>query len=248
MSHLYHQIKKYRKILNSLEAELGRVPTKVEIDAEYGCDTTEISLYTIEDEENKDEMKIRFKISAKNVNLETERLKLGLTQVQLAEKIGISNVTYSGIESLRLYPQKKSQQKICVFFKKTPAYLFPPWLETFSTRWKEMEKEKTVVLNSDLLSSSQFVLLGGGQDEMQQTAENSILKSKIEHCMEELSPREKKILEMRFGFKDGVTHTFEEVAREFGITRERVRQIEFKAYEKLQCMPGFKELKCFVKN
>ncbi|MEK7680764.1 MAG: sigma factor-like helix-turn-helix DNA-binding protein, partial [Patescibacteria group bacterium] len=52
----------------------------------------------------------------------------------------------------------------------------------------------------------------------------------------DLSPREQKILEMRFGLTDGVTHTLEEVGQEFDVTRERIRQIEAKALEKIQHM------------
>jgi len=52
--------------------------------------------------------------------------------------------------------------------------------------------------------------------------------------VKELAPRERKILEMRFGLEDGVTHTLEEVGKEFGVTRERIRQIEAKALEKIK--------------
>jgi RNA polymerase primary sigma factor len=52
--------------------------------------------------------------------------------------------------------------------------------------------------------------------------------------MRDLTPREQKILEMRFGLTDGVSHTLEEVGREFDVTRERIRQIEAKSLEKIQ--------------
>jgi RNA polymerase primary sigma factor len=52
--------------------------------------------------------------------------------------------------------------------------------------------------------------------------------------LELLSPREKRILEMRFGIADGTTRTLEEVGKEFGVTRERIRQIEAKALMRLR--------------
>ena len=61
-----------------------------------------------------------------------------------------------------------------------------------------------------------------------------LLKEYIDEAINELSPREQKILEMRFGLKDGITHTLEEVGREFDVTRERIRQIEAKALEKVK--------------
>ncbi|HQL12210.1 MAG TPA: sigma-70 family RNA polymerase sigma factor [bacterium] len=61
-----------------------------------------------------------------------------------------------------------------------------------------------------------------------------LLKNYIEEIISELQPREKKILEMRFGLTDGVTHTLEEVGQEFGVTRERIRQIEAKALDKIR--------------
>ena len=67
-----------------------------------------------------------------------------------------------------------------------------------------------------------------------QTAGVGLLKDYIDEAIADLSPREQKILEMRFGLKDGVTHTLEEVGKEFDVTRERIRQIEAKALEKIQ--------------
>ena len=65
-------------------------------------------------------------------------------------------------------------------------------------------------------------------------AGRQLLKDYVNTAMQELTPREQKILEMRFGLTDGVSHTLEEVGREFDVTRERIRQIEAKALEKIQ--------------
>src|SRR3989338_2881370 len=67
-----------------------------------------------------------------------------------------------------------------------------------------------------------------------QEASLRILRDQINEILEELSPKERKILEMRHGLTDGVMHTLEEVGQEFGVTRERIRQIEAKAHEKIR--------------
>ena len=66
------------------------------------------------------------------------------------------------------------------------------------------------------------------------SAARKILKSYIDEIIADLTPREQKILDMRFGLGDGVTHTLEEVGKVFTVTRERIRQIEAKALEKIR--------------
>lgn len=65
-------------------------------------------------------------------------------------------------------------------------------------------------------------------------AGRQILKDYVQKVLRDLDPREQKILKMRFGLEDGVTHTLEEVGKEFGVTRERIRQIESKALERIK--------------
>lgn len=67
-----------------------------------------------------------------------------------------------------------------------------------------------------------------------ETAGRQLLKEYVTSVLHDLDPREQKILKMRFGLEDGVTHTLEEVGAEFGVTRERIRQIEAKALEKIK--------------
>ncbi len=75
------------------------------------------------------------------------------------------------------------------------------------------------------------------------TAALQLLRDYVKQIIKDLSPREQKILEMRFGLTDGVSHTLEEVGQEFDVTRERIRQIEAKALEKIQQFPGIEKLK-----
>ncbi|MFA6296467.1 MAG: RNA polymerase sigma factor RpoD [Patescibacteria group bacterium] len=76
-----------------------------------------------------------------------------------------------------------------------------------------------------------------------QSAALRLLKDHIKEAIQYLTPREQKILEMRFGLVDGVGHTLEEVGREFGVTRERIRQIEAKALEKIRAHDLVKKLR-----
>lgn len=74
-------------------------------------------------------------------------------------------------------------------------------------------------------------------------AARELLKDQLRGILVDLMPREQKILKMRFGLDDGITHTLEEVGKEFGVTRERIRQIEAKALEKIREHQALKKLK-----
>ena len=67
-----------------------------------------------------------------------------------------------------------------------------------------------------------------------QDASRRILSDQIKEVLDTLSPKERKILELRYGLTDGVQHTLEEVGQDFGVTHERIRQIEAKVHEKLR--------------
>jgi RNA polymerase primary sigma factor len=74
-------------------------------------------------------------------------------------------------------------------------------------------------------------------------AARKLLRERLKEILVDLTEREQKILAMRFGLEDGVTHTLEEVGKEFGVTRERIRQIEAKAIEKIREHRHLKKLK-----
>lgn len=73
-------------------------------------------------------------------------------------------------------------------------------------------------------------------------AGRTIWRERLDEILKELTPREQRILSMRFGLDDGVVYTLEEVGQKFGVTRERIRQIEAKALEKIRQHSGLKKL------
>ncbi|MBS5138265.1 MAG: RNA polymerase sigma factor RpoD [Negativibacillus massiliensis] len=77
-------------------------------------------------------------------------------------------------------------------------------------------------------------------------ASHTLLKEQLEDVLSTLTPREKKVLELRFGLEDGRNRTLEEVGKEFNVTRERIRQIEAKALRKLRHPSRSKRLKDFL--
>ena len=73
-----------------------------------------------------------------------------------------------------------------------------------------------------------------------------LLKEQVESVLESLNEREARVLQLRFGLEDGRSRTLEEVGREFGVTRERIRQIEAKALRKLRHPSRSRKLRDFL--
>ena len=73
-----------------------------------------------------------------------------------------------------------------------------------------------------------------------------MLKKQLNEVLSTLTPREEKVLRLRFGLDDGKTRTLEDVGKEFNVTRERIRQIEAKALRKLRHPSRSKRLKDYL--
>jgi RNA polymerase primary sigma factor len=108
--------------------------------------------------------------------------------------------------------------------------------------------QETVSLETSVGDSDEDSVLGDFIEDTEtimpnQSAARKLLKDHIMEVLDSLTPREQKILKIRFGLEDGVIHTLEEVGQEFGVTRERIRQIEAKALEKIRDHASIKKLK-----
>ena len=77
-------------------------------------------------------------------------------------------------------------------------------------------------------------------------ASQQLLKEAVEGVLSSLTLRERRVLQLRFGLEDGRSRTLEEVGREFGVTRERIRQIEAKALRKLRHPSRSRRLKDYL--
>ncbi|MDD2547930.1 MAG: sigma-70 family RNA polymerase sigma factor [Candidatus Pacebacteria bacterium] len=121
-------------------------------------------------------------------------------------------------------------------------------LETDKVRYLEKISQKAVSLETPVGEDDKDSVLGEFiKDEKQESpatkAGRSLLKEHLKEIFKDLSEREQEILKMRFGLKDGATYTLEEVGQKFNVTRERIRQIEAKALEKIRKHKGLEKLK-----
>ncbi|MFA7208734.1 MAG: RNA polymerase sigma factor RpoD [Parcubacteria group bacterium] len=108
--------------------------------------------------------------------------------------------------------------------------------------------QETVSLETSVGDSDDDSVLGDFIEDTEtvmphHVASRKLLRDHVTEILDSLTPREQKILKIRFGLEDGVVHTLEEVGQEFGVTRERIRQIESKALEKIREHKGVKKLK-----
>ena len=115
-------------------------------------------------------------------------------------------------------------------------------LYDFDTGYKPVSLEQPIGDDDEKSTRGEFIpddkILRPDQD-----SSRRILSDQIKEVLSELTPKERKILEMRYGLTDGIQHTLERVGEEFGVTRERIRQIEAKVHDKLRSHDKIARLK-----
>ena len=99
---------------------------------------------------------------------------------------------------------------------------------------------------SQVPETNRFIMNKQFYNRRELTASFTLLKEQLVDVLSTLTPREEKVLKLRFGIEDGRTRTLEEVGKEFNVTRERIRQIEAKALRKLRHPSRSKKLKDFL--
>ena len=151
--------------------------------------------------------------------------KLLRTTRQLIQELG-REPTYEEIGNRLDISPEKVEGVMALFFRE-PISLDMPIGEDADSRLGDLVEDRASLAPTEATSQQ-------------------LLKEQIDKVLDELTEREKKVLQLRFGLKDGHARTLEEVGREFDVTRERIRQIEGKALRKLRHPTRSRKLKGYL--
>lgn len=179
-----------------------------------------------------------------NNTLRTRRKELGLKQEDLAAKVGTSVANVGKFESLRGVPPPGLAQKIAEELSVDKEKLFPSYLKLF-VRPRLKPEKLWAIHNTPMSMVETEALETAGQRFLEQVPESvvmdpvcegekSCLREDVEEVLRTLTLRERKVIRLLFGIEDGKPRTLEEVGKEFGVTRERIREISAKALRKLR--------------
>ena len=231
--------RKYTEIIERLDEDLNREAFVEEfmVEAQLDKETArEIFSFirddvpVLEEDPNKYELIIRRGLG--NNELKKLRIKSNLTQREMADRIDVNSVSISQWESCRAYPTEIQRKKIASLFRCREEFLFPEWLKFIADELKTAETEKVVEIGKMSLDSPELLMLEADDgNSIEKIGDKIKGKQLFEKVKEILSPRHLNLIKFRFGFEDGVIHTLEEAGQKFGVTRERIRQIEAKALD-----------------
>jgi len=177
---------------------------------------------------------LRMTVKLRNNRLTRLRGERRLSQKALGREAGINWVRYNALENLRLKPVDRYgnwtaiAEKLAIFYEVPPEYLFPEVVQDIVSNTASRELDGADV--QGLLATMPQQALGPGDMIL---AKESI--EEVEEAINEVVPeREKLILCWRFGLKGEREHTLEEVSTKFGLSRDRIRQLEARALSRVR--------------
>lgn len=171
-------------------------------------------------------------IYIRNNQILQRRKDLNMSQVEFAKVAGIGIGSFQALENCLESPLDKSgnwteqAMKLCNFFCEEPEVIF-------SEDVVSLKKNKIVAAinaNTLIAAAQEKMLLEAGVQKL----ENAEVYSSVKNALLTLTPREEKVVRMRFGIGEESSHSFEEVGQEFNVNHRRIQQIELKALRKLR--------------
>lgn len=181
---------------------------------------------------------VRLGFIAYNARLVDARKQRGWTQKDLSALAGLAPSYLGHIETLRMIPSQEVMDEISAALDLSRDYLFPETLigaqreGLFDHRVAYLEEQDIISLTEG--RRARLLPPNITDEELLNSIDQAMLKQQVAQTITSLTPREQKVIELRFGFVDGASQSLQAVAREFGVTKERIRQIETKALRKLR--------------
>lgn len=215
----------------------------------YKADYYQMKTNTLEAEEAENINLVRLRLITHNARLVDARKELGMTQPEMAQAAGVHWFRLHRIETLKVVPTEDEMCKIACVLEKPIDYLFSEELlaaveaGVFSRRKVELSGPRIVYLTEAL---QRQLITDGGIDAAEEEMNRQLLAERINDILEALEPREQLVLRLRFGLDGEGAKTLETVGREFGVTRDRIRQIEAKALRKLRHPTRSRKLKDYL--
>ena len=173
-----------------------------------------------------------------NKNLKNEIEKSGLTAPVLAQKVGTNAGYISQIINFKLNPNEDIRCRLAIVLNCPVENIFPEKYDELYSRISPLIRETEVAIKTIQLNTPEVLRLPDpeAEAEIYRQADVGHYRKELAKAFDQLLPRERAVLEYRFGFDDDRTHDLEQTGQKFQVTRERIRQIEAKAIEKIRQM------------
>lgn len=210
----------------------------------------EVEVYPGETEtEIETESLVHLRLITHNARLVDVRKELGMLQPVMAQAVGVSQDRLRNIENLRAVPTEEEICRIACVLEKPIDYLFPEELLSavkagvFSRRKVELNAPQVISLTE---AQRRGMLTYDGETEIIEGLDRKLLAERIHEVVGTLAPREQRVIRLRFGLDGEQPRTLEEVGREFGVTRERIRMMEAEALRRLRHPSRSRKLKDYL--